>query len=135
MATWTIVTDPETAAEAVVTESLMRRLRDNPEAIREGDASAPAFGAGVIDTTQIAAAAVGRSEIANSTTTSAGTFTGGTPSYFTLNDWALFPMIHSNNVSVDIQLTPHITDGGSGLHLDLGYLQPRAGHTMSITAG
>lgn len=41
MTTYTAITDTETGFEKPVTISLMRRLRDNPLAIQEGDATAP----------------------------------------------------------------------------------------------
>ena len=41
MTTYTTVTDTETGFEKPVTISLVRRLRDNPLAIQEGDATAP----------------------------------------------------------------------------------------------
>lgn len=41
MTTYTDVTDTETGFEKPVTISIIRRLRDNPLAIQEGDATAP----------------------------------------------------------------------------------------------
>ena len=41
MTTYTAITDAETGFEKPVTISLMRRLRDNPLAIQQGDATAP----------------------------------------------------------------------------------------------
>lgn len=41
MTTYTAITDTETGFEKPVTISLMRRLRDNPLAIQQGDATAP----------------------------------------------------------------------------------------------
>ena len=64
-----------------------------------------------VDTAQIAAAAVGRSEIANSVTTSAGFVSGGSRVNISLNNWALFPMCHGNVAS--IVMGTHATDGGS----------------------
>lgn len=47
MATYTAITDTETGFEKPVTISLMRRLRDNPLAIQEGDATAPTIYTGI----------------------------------------------------------------------------------------
>ena len=59
------------------------------------------------------AAAVGRSEIANSVTTTAGTLTNNVHNNFTLNDWALFPMIHHALDLADISLAGNTNDVGS----------------------
>lgn len=48
MATYTAITDTETGFEKPVTISLMRRLRDNPLAIQQGDATAPNIMVGVV---------------------------------------------------------------------------------------
>lgn len=47
MTTYTAITDTETGFEKPVTISLMRRLRDNPLAIQQGDATAPSIMTGV----------------------------------------------------------------------------------------
>ena len=47
MATYTAITDTETGFEKPVTISLMRRLRDNPIAVQEGDATAPTIYTGI----------------------------------------------------------------------------------------
>lgn len=41
MTTYTAITDTDTGFEKPITISLMRRLRDNPLAIQQGDATAP----------------------------------------------------------------------------------------------
>ncbi len=64
-----------------------------------------------VDTAQLAAAAVGRSEIANSTTTAAGAINSGNFLVFAFNDWALFPMISAS--SNRILVGAHTTDGSS----------------------
>jgi hypothetical protein len=48
MTTYTAITDAETGFEKPVTISLMRRLRDNPLAIQQGDATAPNILLGVV---------------------------------------------------------------------------------------
>lgn len=47
MTTYTAITDTETGFEKPVTISLIRRLRDNPLAIQEGDATAPSIYTGI----------------------------------------------------------------------------------------
>jgi len=76
------------------------------------------LGTDIVDTTQIAAAAVGRIEIANSTTTSAGTINPGTVLDFNLNDWALFPMIHHTQTARQQWISGALSDG-------IGAVQPR----------
>ena len=63
-----------------------------------------------IDTANIAASAIGRSQIANSVTTTAGTLGAGGV-LFALNNWALFPMVHA--ASTFQRMTAHTTDGSS----------------------
>ena len=65
-----------------------------------------------VDTAQIVAAAVGRSEIANSTTTAAGSLPAASAVQISLNDWALFPMIHQG-ATTSYNLQGNSTDGGS----------------------
>ena len=113
MTTYSAIANTDMDAESIITEDLMTKMRDNPIAMIEGDASAPALGADIVDTVQIVAAAVGRSEIANSTTTSAGSLTVGRTNNFTLNDWALFPMIHTSNVTNATNMKGSSSDGGS----------------------
>lgn len=48
MTTYTAITDTETGFEKPVTISLIRRLRDNPLAIQEGDATAPSIYVGIV---------------------------------------------------------------------------------------
>ena len=110
MTTYTAIPNSDIDASSPVTESLLTLMRDNPLAQFEGDGSAPAFGSNVIDTTQIVASAVGRSEIANSVTTSAGSINNGANLDFALNDWALFPMVHHTQ---DTSMGGHSTDGTS----------------------
>jgi len=116
---YTAIPNGDVDADSPITTGLMTKLRDNPIAIANGDAGAPsiqlaAMAANSVDTSQIVAAAVGRSEIANSTTTSAGSLTVSAHNGFTLNDWALFPMIHTSNITNATNLKGHETDGGSG---------------------
>ncbi|MBC7282578.1 hypothetical protein [Hoeflea sp.] len=47
MTTYTAITDTETGFEKPVTISLIRRLRDNPLAIQQGDATAPSIYTGI----------------------------------------------------------------------------------------
>ena len=54
MTTYTAITDAETGFEKPVTISLMRRLRDNPLAIQQGDATAPNLLLGVAAKTGLA---------------------------------------------------------------------------------
>ncbi|TDI73853.1 MAG: hypothetical protein E2O82_05060 [Betaproteobacteria bacterium] len=64
-----------------------------------------------IDTPNIAASAIGRSQIANSTTTSAGFIANGASTNFSLNNWALFPMIHTSN-RASTRVSGNSVDGG-----------------------
>ena len=54
MTTYATITDTETGFEKPLTISLIRRLRDNTLAIREGDASAPSLLLGVAAKTALA---------------------------------------------------------------------------------
>jgi hypothetical protein len=64
-----------------------------------------------IDTAIIAAAAIGRSQIANSTTTSAGSLSSSSSVNINLNDWALFPMVHAS--ATDCRMSGNSVDGTS----------------------
>ena len=113
--TYTAIPNGDVDPDSPLTTGLVTLLRDNPIAIAAGDSGAPeivgaALATGAVDTVSIAAAAVGRSEIANSTTTSAGSLSGITD--FTLNDWALFPMIHNSGNSGDVAMAGAFADGG-----------------------
>ena len=116
MTTYTSIPNGDVDPDSPLTTGLVTLLRDNPIATAEGAAGAPriqlaAMDTNSVDTAQIVAAAVGRSQIANSTTTSAGTIADGVSLGFILNDWSLFPMIHYSRDTVELR--PHETDGGS----------------------
>ena len=113
MTAYSAIPSGDVDPDSPVTTGLITKLRDNPLAQFEGDVSAPAFGADVIDTAQLVAAAVGRSEIANSTTTSTGTTSGTNKVNINLNDWALFPMIHSEGDGGKGHISSSSSDGGS----------------------
>lgn len=114
MTTYTAIPTTDIDSESPVDEAVLTLLRDNPIAMIEGDPSAPGLGADMVDTAQIVAAAIGRSEIANSTTTSAGTITANNEIDISLNNWALFPMIHVFQAT-DVHLNGHSVDGsGAG---------------------
>lgn len=79
-----------------------------------------------IDTSNIASSAVGRSQIANSTTTSAGSWPTLTNQFITLNNWALFPMIHHDN-STTLFMKGHNTDGSSASNPRFGFRNSSGG--------
>lgn len=113
--TYTAIPDTAIDGESILPESVMVLMRDNPIAIAAGDSGAPkiqlaAMDASSVDTSQLVAAAVGRSEIANSTTTSAGNLANNALVNFALNDWALFPMIHTGSSANEISLSGHSSD-------------------------
>jgi hypothetical protein len=74
----------------------------------------------------IAAGVVGRTEIANSTTTSAGSIGTGLSVNIALNDWALFPMIHSSQ-NTTTRLHTHSVDGTSASNPRFGLVNAAAG--------
>ncbi len=97
----------------VLTAAQMTNLQADITAVMNKDSGAPPPTTDFISAaSMIAASVVGRSEITNSTTTSAGTINSGAELDFTLNDWALFPMIHGQNGDMD--LYANSSDGGSG---------------------
>ena len=104
--------------DSPLTTGLVIKLRDNHLAQFEGAAGAPklqsaAIDNNAVDTPALAAAAAGRSELANMTTTDAGSYSSGTRLGITLNDWALFPMIHTSTNNSVVQ--GHPSDGsGAG---------------------
>lgn len=77
-----------------------------------GSVDTAAIGADQVDTSEIAAAAVGRTQIANSVTTASGDIGKNVAANLTLNDWALFPMIHVSQ-PLSVYVTGHVTDGTS----------------------
>ena len=118
MPTYTEIPNGDVDPDSPLTTGLVTLLRDNWIAGFGGAAGAPKIQLGAmdsnsVDTAQIVAAAVGRSQIANSTTTSAGNVPQEDRLGFVLNDWALSPMIHSFNSQKKMFLAGHITDGGS----------------------
>ena len=115
---YTNIPNGDTDPDSPLTTGLVTLLRDNPISMIEGGAGAPRILNAALnnhpwDTADIAAAAIGRSQIANSTTTSGGTVTAGAQTNIALNDWALSPMIHSFNSQKKMFLAGHSTDGGS----------------------
>ncbi len=119
MTTYTAILASEIDTDSPITVDLMTKIRDNPIAITEGAAGAPriqlaAMDTGSVDTTQIVAAAVGRSQIATALATTAGNLNDDAHTLFTLNDYSFFPMVHTNTSSGAVQMTGHTTDGGSG---------------------
>ncbi len=118
MTSYTAVPSTDIDADSPITETLMTLLRDNPIAISEGSAGAPkillaAMNAGSVDTSQLVAAAVGRSEIANSVTTSAGSVLANDNVEISLNDWALFPMVHVTDNDETVSMGGNSVDGTS----------------------
>ena len=117
MTTYTAIPNGDIDPDSPITTSLMTLLRDNPIAITEGASGAPkiqlaAMDTDSVDTSQIVADAVGRDEISNSLATAGGSVGNGASVQFSLNDWALFPMIHGE--ASPMYVTMHTTDGGSG---------------------
>ena len=120
MTTYTAISNSDIDAESIVDENLMTLMRDNPIAITEGAGGAPK-----IQTAAIAAAAIGRSEIANSTTTAAGSLVTLGTVYLALNDWALFPMIHTQTININV--SGHNVDGGGASSPRLGLFNSSGG--------
>ena len=116
---YTNIPNGDTDPDSPLTTGLVTLLRDNPISMIEGGAGAPRILNAALnnhpwDTADIAAAAIGRSQLANSTTTSAGTVSNGSSISITLNDWALFPMIHMQQSGGQLSfLAGNETDGGS----------------------
>lgn len=93
MTTYTTITDTETGHKKPVTVSLLRRLRDNPIAIAEGDSGAPRILIGALE--RLAVGSVIRSRVdAEQTTTSV--------SYIAAHSFA-FAQQGSITVSYDIK--------------------------------
>ena len=116
MPTYTEIPNGDVDPDSPLTTGLVTLLRDNWIAGFGGAAGAPKIQLGAmdsnsVDTAQIVAAAVGRSQIANSTKRSAGNVPQEDRLGFVLNDWALFPMLHGT--SSDLFVKGHFTDGGS----------------------
>ena len=108
----------------------MTNLQADITAVMNQDSGAPVPTTDFISlASQIAAAVVGRSEIANSTTTSAGV--AGAPTNITLNNWALFPMIHVSSPE-NTKVTGHGTDGGSASSPRLGFYDGVGGGTYDL---
>ena len=127
MTTYTAIPNGDVDPDSPITTGLMTKLRDNPVAITEGSAGAPniqtaaiandaitaaKIPANEIDTSEIAAAAIGQSQIANNTTTQAGSLGSNSYKYFSLNNWALFPSVYSDDA--DVKMVVHDTDGAPG---------------------
>ena len=115
---YTNIPNGDTDPDSPLTTGLVTLLRDNPISMIEGGAGAPRILNAALnnhpwDTADIAAAAIGRSQIANSTTTSAGTLNTDSSVDITLNDWALFPMIHITTNIRECAIGGHAADGGS----------------------
>lgn len=123
---YTVIPDSEFAEGQPVKGVTGLALRDNVGGLAAGDTGAPKIqtaaldsavvtlakmASGSVDTTQIVAAAVGRSEIATSTATAAGSISSAGFLNVTLNAWSFFPMIHASEADVD--MTAHTADGAS----------------------
>jgi hypothetical protein len=116
---YTVIPDSEFAEGQPVKGVTGIALRDNVEGLANGDTGAPkiqaaaidAIPSGVVDTAQIVAAAVGRSQLATSTASASGAVGGTSTLDITLNAYAFFPMIHMTNTGVLIE--GHSVDGAS----------------------
>ena len=71
----------------------------------------------LIRSAALGAGAVGRAELASSTTTSAGSM--GSPTNFNLNNWALYPMIHATNPTGHLMIANSV-DGNSAANPRFG---------------
>ncbi len=76
---WTTIPNGDVDADSPITTSLMTALRDNPEAIANGDSGAPeiqtaAYAAASVDQTALGANSVGQSEVKTTYQTITGTF-------------------------------------------------------------
>lgn len=124
---WTTVTDAELAVAAPARSINIIAIRDNISELASGaDPASPKIqtaalddgivtlakmASGSVDTAQIVAAAIGRSEIANATATTAGSLSEFGSVNISLNDWALFPMIHTTTANAAV--TGNSTDGSA----------------------
>lgn len=105
MTTYVAISSGEIDADSPITADLMSKLRDNPLAIAEGDASAPRVKAAALNT---------------STNTVAGSLGSGTLK-ITIGAYAFWPSLNYNaNTSVTFDPTGTTADNGALLLTQVG---------------